>query len=136
MTSLCPGSYESVLSLNKSETYVRDLQVLPGSVSTVVISGENLSTYNFILTSGNSVHILWQVPQYLLMATSEVMFAITGLEFSYSMAPTSMKAMIQAFWCLTVGFGNIFVMIFADAQSRYDLFSQVNFSWTLHSLLK
>lgn len=32
----------------------------------------------------NNIHIGWQVPQYALITAGEVMFSITGLEFSYS----------------------------------------------------
>lgn len=32
----------------------------------------------------NDVHIAWQIPQYVLLTMGEVMFSITGLEFSYS----------------------------------------------------
>lgn len=32
----------------------------------------------------NDFHIAFQVPQYVLMTAGEVMFSITGLEFSYS----------------------------------------------------
>lgn len=32
----------------------------------------------------NNVHVGWQIPQYILMTAGEVMFSITGLEFSYS----------------------------------------------------
>lgn len=32
----------------------------------------------------NNVHIAWQIPQYVLITAGEVMFSITGLEFSYS----------------------------------------------------
>ena len=38
----------------------------------------------------NNVHIAWQIPQYVLMTAGEVMFSITGLEFSYSqVSPTT-----------------------------------------------
>lgn len=32
----------------------------------------------------NNVHIAWQIPQYVLITMGEVLFSITGLEFSYS----------------------------------------------------
>lgn len=44
------------------------------------------------------------------------MFSVTGLEFSYSQAPTSMKSVLQALWLLTVTFGNIIVAIIAELR--------------------
>ncbi|XP_047226071.1 solute carrier family 15 member 2 isoform X1 [Girardinichthys multiradiatus] len=62
----------------------------------------------------NNVHIAWQVPQYVLITAGEVMFSITGLEFSYSQAPNNMKSVLQAGWLLTVAFGNVIVLIVAE----------------------
>merc|ERR1711953_1079710 len=69
------------------------------------------------LTTPNSIHILWQIPQYFIITASEVMFSVTGLEFSYSQAPASMKSVVQAAWLLTVAFGNIIVIIVASAKA-------------------
>lgn len=44
------------------------------------------------------------------------MFSVTGLEFSYSQAPTSMKSVLQALWLLTVTFGNILVVVIAKMK--------------------
>jgi solute carrier family 15 oligopeptide transporter 1 len=44
------------------------------------------------------------------------MFSITGLEFAYSQAPSSMKSLVQASWLFTVAFGNIIVVIIAEAK--------------------
>ncbi|XP_065184782.1 solute carrier family 15 member 2-like isoform X1 [Sycon ciliatum] len=63
-----------------------------------------------------SVHILWQVPQYAVLTAGEIMFSITGLEFAYSQAPKSMKSVMQAVWLLTVAFGNLVVVIVAEAE--------------------
>lgn len=32
----------------------------------------------------NIIHMAWQIPQYFLMTVGEVVFSVTGLEFSYS----------------------------------------------------
>ncbi|KAG9335581.1 hypothetical protein JZ751_004485 [Albula glossodonta] len=32
----------------------------------------------------NTMHMAWQIPQYFLMTSGEVVFSVTGLEFSYS----------------------------------------------------
>uniref|UniRef100_A0A672QP90 Solute carrier family 15 member 2-like n=1 Tax=Sinocyclocheilus grahami TaxID=75366 RepID=A0A672QP90_SINGR len=62
----------------------------------------------------NDIHIAWQVPQYVFITAGEVMFSITGLEFSYSQAPASMKSVLQAGWLMTVAFGNVIVLIVAE----------------------
>ncbi|XP_040277930.1 solute carrier family 15 member 1 [Bufo bufo] len=63
----------------------------------------------------NSVHMGLQIPQYFLLTAGEVVFSVTGLEFSYSQAPSNMKSVLQAGWLLTVAVGNIIVLIVAGA---------------------
>ncbi|XP_007942089.1 solute carrier family 15 member 2 [Orycteropus afer afer] len=62
----------------------------------------------------NRLSIAWQLPQYALVTAGEVMFSVTGLEFSYAQAPSSMKSVLQAAWLLTVAVGNIIVLIVAQ----------------------
>ncbi|XP_060786047.1 solute carrier family 15 member 1-like [Neoarius graeffei] len=64
----------------------------------------------------NTVHIALQIPQYFFITAGEVVFSVTGLEFSYSQAPSNMKAVLQAGWLLTVAVGNIIVLIVATAS--------------------
>ncbi|NXB99271.1 S15A1 protein, partial [Orthonyx spaldingii] len=64
-----------------------------------------------------TVHMAWQIPQYFLLTCGEVVFSVTGLEFSYSQAPTNMKSVLQAGWLLTVAVGNIIVLIVAGAAT-------------------
>ena len=49
----------------------------------------------FIDDSATPIHITWQLPQYILLAWGEIMVSVTGLEFAYSQAPTSMKSLIM-----------------------------------------
>uniref|UniRef100_A0A671DZ56 Solute carrier family 15 member 2 n=1 Tax=Rhinolophus ferrumequinum TaxID=59479 RepID=A0A671DZ56_RHIFE len=60
------------------------------------------------------ISIAWQLPQYVLVTAAEVMFSVTGLEFSYSQAPSSMKSVLQAAWLLTIGVGNFIVLAVAQ----------------------
>ncbi|KAM8857906.1 solute carrier family 15 member 1 [Synchiropus picturatus] len=62
----------------------------------------------------NSAHLALQIPQYFFITLGEVMFSVTGLEFSYSQAPSNMKAVLQAGWLFTVAVGNIIVLIVAE----------------------
>ncbi|KAG0585590.1 hypothetical protein M758_2G023000 [Ceratodon purpureus] len=56
---------------------------------------------------GESLSMLWQIPQYVVITAGEIMFSITGLEFAYSQAPDSMKAVVQSAWLFTVSAGNL-----------------------------
>ncbi len=100
-----------------------------GGVHTFYVHGNQDLGYEqtlsrFQLTKDNSVHMLWLVPQYVVITTGEIMFSITGLEFSYSQAPESMKSVIQAAWLLTVAFGNLIVIIIAEARAFDDQASE------------
>nr|XP_023020022.1 peptide transporter family 1-like [Leptinotarsa decemlineata] len=68
------------------------------------------------VTEPNSVHMLWLLPQYFIITGAEIMFSITGLEFSYSQAPSSMKSLMQACWLLTTAFGNLIIVIIESAK--------------------
>ncbi|MFH4974300.1 hypothetical protein AB6A40_001009 [Gnathostoma spinigerum] len=58
----------------------------------------------------NSISILWQLPQLTIITFGEILFSITGLEFSYSQATPNMKSVLQALWLLTTFLGNVIDM--------------------------
>ena len=58
-----------------------------------------------------SVHIFWQAPQIFVMTVAEIFVSISGLEFAYHQAPSSMKSIIQAILLLTVAFGNLITIV-------------------------
>ncbi|KAM6892812.1 solute carrier family 15 member 1b [Lycodopsis pacificus] len=72
----------------------------------------------------NTIHMAWQIPQYFLITVGEVVFSVTGLEFSYSQAPSNMKSVLQAGWLLTVAVGNIIVLIVAEAATLPDQWAE------------
>ncbi|NXP70386.1 S15A1 protein, partial [Ramphastos sulfuratus] len=90
-----------------------------GSAYTVIINecnGTDLSVEYSEDIPPNSVHMALQIPQYFILTCAEVVFSVTGLEFSYSQAPSNMKSVLQAGWLLTVAVGNIIVLIVAGAS--------------------
>merc|ERR1719219_488795 len=59
------------------------------------------------ITEENYYHIALMVPQWAVMTAGEVMFSLTGLQFAFSQAPESMRAVLQAAYTVTTGIGNI-----------------------------
>ncbi|XP_075446931.1 solute carrier family 15 member 1 isoform X2 [Ascaphus truei] len=91
-----------------------------GSSYTILITGcstsSQLTLENIEDIKPNTIHMALQIPQYFLITAGEVVFSVTGLEFSYSQAPSNMKSVLQAGWLLTVAVGNIIVLIVAGAS--------------------
>lgn len=102
----------------QGETLIHQQCLRPGGVYALVIGEDNKGfvARMFEVTKPNSMSMLWLIPQYVVMTLGEVMFSVTGLEFSYSQAPPSMKSLLQAFWLLTVAFGNIIVVVVAELK--------------------
>jgi POT family proton-dependent oligopeptide transporter len=79
-----------------------------------------------------SVHVFWQMPQYWVMTTAEVLVSVTGLEFAYTQAPRAMKSTIMGFWLLCVTFGNLIVAFLAPLQKTFAL---SEFFWVFAGLM-
>uniref|UniRef100_A0A8C9TNC1 Solute carrier family 15 member 2 n=1 Tax=Scleropages formosus TaxID=113540 RepID=A0A8C9TNC1_SCLFO len=115
--SIARGEYREVKCISSQMEYIIDLGLLDFGASYSVILKTNLQgieVFKMEDVHANNVSIAWQVPQYALITAGEVMFSITGLEFSYSQAPANMKSVLQAGWLMTVAFGNVIVLIVAE----------------------
>ncbi|XP_064465951.1 peptide transporter family 1-like isoform X2 [Ornithodoros turicata] len=117
--SVVPGTYDVQLVSDGKETspcsatlrngghyFITLMETPTGSINCSVLS----------VVAPNSLSLFYQIPQYFVITAGEVMFSVTGLEFSYSQAPPSMKSVLQAAWLLTVAFGNIIVVIVAESR--------------------
>ncbi|KAH0812800.1 hypothetical protein GEV33_009990 [Tenebrio molitor] len=108
-----PGTY-------RLEGFEKEFDFYLGGVYTVLVSldesNESRTVEYYEVTEPNSVHMLCLIPQYFTITAGEVMFVITGLEFSYSQAPTSMKAVVQAVYYLTSAMGNLIIVIIESAE--------------------
>ncbi|KRH94662.1 Proton-dependent Oligopeptide Transporter (POT) Family [Pseudoloma neurophilia] len=62
--------------------------------------------------------ILVQIPQYILLTFGEVLLSVTGLEFSYTMAPYRFRSLVLAIWLFMASIGNVLVAII----SKFELF--------------
>lgn len=54
----------------------------------------------------NHVHVAIQAPAYFLIAMSEILASITGLEYAYTKAPVNMKSFIMSLFLVTNAFGS------------------------------
>ena len=98
-----------------------DVTVDQGGVYSLVLTRDPLTSevrmLQHMLTTPNIVHMMWLLPQIIIITVGEIMFSITGIEFAYSQAPESMKSVVQALWLWTTAFGNVIVIFVAEAGS-------------------
>lgn len=75
------------------------------------------------------IHMMWLVPQLIVMALSENFLYISCLSFSYNEAPLSMKSSMQAFSFVTIALGNLIaaIKIFKSASIELFFFAAVLF---------
>ncbi len=72
-----------------------------------VLSFASATVVDVLLERGVVLSALWQIPQYLFLTSGEVLVSVTGLEFSYTQAPRSMKSTIMSIWFLAIFAGNL-----------------------------
>merc|ERR1711881_436316 len=66
--------------------------------------------------NSNDISMLWILPQFILITFSELMVSIPSMEFTYTQAPISLKAVMASFRLLTVSVGNFVVIIVAEGK--------------------
>ncbi|KAI7202370.1 peptide transport protein PTR2 [Hortaea werneckii] len=68
----------------------------------------------------NHVHIAVQTPAYVFIGLAEIFISVSGLEYAYTKAPTSMKSFVQSLYLLTSAFGSAlseaFVPVLGDPK--------------------
>ncbi|MEC4747606.1 MFS transporter [Methylomicrobium sp. Wu6] len=90
------------------------------------------------LDQGVQVHIVWQLPAYLLMTAAEVMVSITCLEYSYTEAPKSTKSLVMAAYFFSISLGNLFTsainFLIQNADGSLKL-SRADYFWFFTGLM-
>lgn len=113
--SLHAGDY----SIYVENEYIANRYIESGTVETLLVeatSWKNEQTQKtrslmFEISPPNTMHMLWLMPQYLMLSMSDAMFAVPGLAFTYAQAPKHMKTVMQATWLLMLSFGNAIDMV-------------------------
>lgn len=71
---------------------------------------------NVLWCTGNCVHILWQVPQYVAITMAEVLVSVAGLTMVYSLSPAKLKSTCAAVSSLSGAAGNLVVLLFSKVD--------------------
>lgn len=101
--------------INCSIVYKSPYKLLSGETHLfAILSAEKNESYRtddefiFVKTiPGNNIGIMWQLPQFILITIGEIMFCVTGLEFSYSQASHRLKSVVLALWYVNNAFGDM-----------------------------
>ncbi|KAI1707693.1 POT family domain-containing protein [Ditylenchus destructor] len=67
----------------------------------------------FQVVPDNSISILWQIPQIVIMAIAEILFATSIYEFAYTEVGKSMKCVSQALRTLIASLGDVIIVCVA-----------------------
>ncbi|CAD5223885.1 unnamed protein product [Bursaphelenchus okinawaensis] len=125
--------YGSGCSLNSLNCpYERDFTADMGAVVVLDLS-DITSNGEQTIVRPNTVNILWQIPQYVIISAGEILFGIAGLEFSYAEAAPNMKSVLQAAWLMTTFFGNLIdagisgSKLVADPAAEFFLYASMMF---------
>ncbi|XP_020094510.1 protein NRT1/ PTR FAMILY 8.3-like isoform X2 [Ananas comosus] len=76
--------------------------LIPSMAAAAIIEAWRLKSVG----AGHTLSIAWQMPQYLILAGSDVFCGIAQLEFFYGEAPETMRSMCSALSFLAISLGN------------------------------
>ena len=107
---VCDGEW----NITKTDTYK------VGASYNIFLIGKETITVTSIVED-NKVHIMWLLPQYIVVTVGEILFSITSMEFAYSQAPPSMKSVLQALYLMTTAVGNLITMVIVEIFSAFGL---------------
>lgn len=98
----CSRVFQAPYELLSGETHILTARAQTNGAD------EGGELFDFVsIIPGNSVSMMWQLPQFVLITVGEIMFCITGLEFSYSQASPRLKSVVLALWYVSNAFGDM-----------------------------
>lgn len=61
------------------------------------------------------IHMLWQIPQHMLLAFGDVLVYVQATQFFYTQAPVQMRSVMQAAFTIIMGMGNLIVALISTS---------------------
>ncbi len=104
-------------ALERRGVWRTPLARMTGGMFIAVLSFAAAALVQTAIDGGRTPHVLWQVPQYLLLTVAEVLVSVTGLEFSYTQAPRAMRSTIMSLWFLAIALGNLLTALVSALPS-------------------
>ncbi|HEX9051648.1 MAG TPA: POT family MFS transporter [Anaeromyxobacter sp.] len=101
-------------ALERRGVALAPLRKMTWGMFATVLSFVAAAILQMVVDAGRTPHALWQLPQYVLLTAGEVLVSVTGLEFSYTQAPRSMRSTIMSIWFLTVFLGNLLTAVVTE----------------------
>ncbi|RUS82580.1 hypothetical protein EGW08_009654 [Elysia chlorotica] len=86
-----------------------------GGAHIQVLAGENFTA--------SSMSVFMQVPQFLLIGTSEIFTSVAALEFAYNQAPVAMQGLLTGLFLASSGAGNWLstaILSIVEAATKHD----------------
>ena len=76
------------------------------------------------LPQKSTMSVLWQIPQFFLIGSAEVLSSVSSMEFFYSQTPASFRSVVSSFSLSTTALGSLFViplvyLVNANPQQRW-----------------
>ncbi|GFY68908.1 solute carrier family 15 member 2 [Trichonephila inaurata madagascariensis] len=118
-----------ILNDNRDDEQSNKCEKVPKGATYIAAYNQNSNKCHgffssFLFYRKLQISILYQIPQIVFLSCGEVMFSVTGLKFTYSQAPSSLKSVVQAIWLVTNGIGNVIVIILDEAMEIHDQSNQ------------
>ncbi|XP_038206265.1 peptide transporter family 1-like [Zerene cesonia] len=110
--------FASQYTMRVNNSVTKELRMLSGGVYAIIIGDDYKASLN-IITQPNSITMAWLLPQFIIISIAEVLFAVTGNEFSFKESPESMKAVMAAAFLLTEAIGNVIIIVITRVFVNY-----------------
>jgi len=115
--TVMPGNLKVKLSDGVGNVHELSTEVKVGGLYTIVANTDIKKSFQTEDMKPTLISVFWQLPQFIVITLGEIFISITGLEFSYSQAPPTMRSVLASCWLLTVSFGNVIVLIVAQVKA-------------------